>query len=205
MTFKVDYRNPLLEIRWIDLPPTGVHYGANLANLTMQTVRNTPFMAAFFRHDQDDSVSYSYQLPHNWVIGSDIKPHMHFVPHGTTGGNVVISGQYTFTSAKNDGLALPENADWTTFKVTKTIETANLFKEHVVSVPVNVPSVSWLGQSSHLHILWKRPGQSDTDDTFTSSNPTGTQQANIQLVSFDAHVQIRTLGTTQEFPTGTYI
>jgi hypothetical protein len=136
-------------------------------------------------------------MPHNWVLGSEVRPHLHFRPHGTTGGVIVIDGYYAWSYLAY-GQALPQLSGWTTFRQTKTILNSEMFYELAISLPSIVPP-SWAGRSAHLQIFFRRPGFSDSGDTFTSSNPTGTGQANLELISFDAHVLIDGFGSVYEF------
>lgn len=187
--------------RWNDLfPNPNTVVGTASAALTYQSVRDTPFLAAFFRNDQDDNLSFSYQMPHDWVLGSTLRSHMHFIPHGTAGGDVVINGYYCFTGLNGGSTALPQLSGWTSFRVVKTLVVGDMFKEQVISLPNIVPP-SWASNSAHLHIFWQRPGSSDAGDTFESNNPgPGQVAANVQLVSFDTHyLRDGRLGTLYEF------
>lgn len=177
--------------RWVDLfPNPNSVMGAASASLTVQTVRDTPFLAQFFRADQDDNLSFSYQLPHNWIVGSPVRPHMHFIPHGSATGVLVVEGRYCWTNV-NNGLSMPAWANWTSFRVTKTITPSDQYKELYISLPDVLPPLN-VGKSAHLHIFWQRPGASDSGDTYDKTrgadNPTGLDVCNIELVSFDAHV-----------------
>jgi hypothetical protein len=183
--------------RWIDLYPMPPVAGLNTSALTIQAVRDTPFIASFFSRSQNDSVSLTYQMPHNWITGSIVNVHLHCIPHGTAGGVVVIDGQYAWTYLGYSG-TLPQNSGWTTYRVTRSIAVGDLFTEIAISVPDITPP-SWAKASACLHVFWRRPASTDAGDTFESNNPTGSGAANLQLVSFDAHVQVAGFGTTNTF------
>lgn len=184
-------------LKWVDLFPTQFFDGAGSASVLIQNVRDTPFRAAFMQHNQDDNVSYTYQMPHHWAF-TPVDAHMHFIPHGTVGGDLVLTGYYCWTKYQTD--PLPPLSGWTPFRTVITIQTANLYKEHAVAIvpPIARPNSSY-NESSLLHIYWSR-ASSDPGDTFKSSNPSGTAAANVQLCSFDAHVQVYGPGSTIQYP-----
>lgn len=182
---------------WVDLFPFPWIEGSGASALTVQTTRDTRFRAPFFRHDQDDSISYVYQMRHDWVVGSAVRPHIHVIPHGAAGGVVVFSGEYAWTQI-GEGQVLPPLAGWTTFRVTRTVLATELFQEIPISIG-NVVPPSWAKRSAHLHMHWTRPGSSDAGDTFTSGNPTGNASSNLQLVSADCHILVEAPGSLTEF------
>jgi hypothetical protein len=185
--------------RWIDLPPASVSMGAGLAALTQQTIRDTPAPYDFFRHDQIDRFSLRYQMPHHWVVGSVLRPHAHVIPCGPDAGVVVLSGRLAWTHI-GSGHKLPAWSGWTPFRATKSILAADQYDEIVIGIG-DVTPPSWASWSSHLHVVWERPGGAggDADDTYESANPDGVGAANLALASFDCHALIEGDGTRLEF------
>lgn len=193
--------------RWVDLFPVPYLQSPATAALTQEVIGTSLYRANFFQQAQDDSVSMCYQMPHTWVIGSSVRPHMHFIPHGTapTDGYLAIDGYYAWTYIGDTTLTIPTaTANWTYFQARKQIVTENLFTEMVISPGYISPPASWttssIGRSAHLHLFWRRPGSLYPDlDTFDSLKPIGIGAANIQLVSFDCHVLVKGTGSVNEF------
>lgn len=193
--------------RWMDLFPVPYIQGTSTAALTTGAVRDSLFRANFFSSTQNDDVSFSYQMPHNWVIGSSVRPHLHFIPHGTGSedGYLVMDGYYSWTYIGNDTLQIPQQASWTYFRTKMYISSADFFEEKVISTDYIAPPTSFTtnsyGRSAHLHIFWRRPATLDSEDNFISLNPTGggVANANIQVVSFDCHVLVKGSGSVNEY------
>jgi len=184
---------------WDDVPPNYASAGSGTAELTVKAFRNTGAEYQFFRHDQIDSYHLRYQMPHRWVVGSMIRPHMHFIPTANGSGTVVISGRYAWTQI-GSGQALPSLAGWTSFRVTRAITPADLDQEIVLGIGQLTPP-AWAKRSAHFHILWQRPGGAggDVGDTYETGDADGLGAANLALVSFDCHALLDASGSVDEF------
>jgi hypothetical protein len=80
---------------WNDLVGS-VTVGQGAGALTTEVYRDTPFRMSFFRHDQDDALSFIYQMSHQWQAGTIVRPHVHVIPmvDPVATQNVYIIGQY---------------------------------------------------------------------------------------------------------------
>jgi hypothetical protein len=168
--------------RWDDLAPNRASVGSAAAAPTVQAYRDTPMQYEFLRHDQDDTFYFQWQMSHRWVVGTDVNPHIHVVPCGNVTGN-----------------ALPANAGWTQFASTHTVNGSDQYLELPMSMAGHITPPAWADHSAHLHVVVRRAGN-DPLDTYTASNPSGTAQANLALISVDCHVLNYPDGTIFEFP-----
>ncbi len=184
---------------WNDLVG-GVTQGNNVAALTTEVYRDTPFIMSFFRHGQNDSLSFIYQMSHQWQAGTVVRPHVHVIPmvDPASTQNVYIVGQYAWLSTTR---ALPANADWTQFTVIVPINPGDAFLEKIVDVTggVGITPPADIDESDMLCVFFERNG-ANVLDTYTTSKASGTAQANLGLVSFDCHYQGQKIGSLVEFP-----
>ena len=126
------------------------------------------------------------QMPHAWVEGSAIKPHVHWQKTTSASGNVLWRFSY-----KMAPIGEVMDAAFTDVDVTTTVagtpdnDTAN---EHLIS---SFSELSMTGKSLSDMILIKlsRIG-GDASDTYA---------ADARLLEFDIHYQINSLGSEQEF------
>ena len=51
-----------------------------------------------FDKDTDEEVFFSVQVPHDWKLGSDLRPHIHWSPSTTGGGSVTWKLEYTIAA-----------------------------------------------------------------------------------------------------------
>ena len=76
------YNNRLPLARWTDLLPTSVATGKSSA--PSFTAYNGNHEAYEFPYNNTKSLMIAFQMPHGWVYGSDIIPHIHFYFSGLT-------------------------------------------------------------------------------------------------------------------------
>lgn len=185
---------------WADLQG-GVTQGQAVSVLTVEAYRDTPFVMSFFRSGQNDSLSFVYQMSHEWKPGTIVRPHVHTIPMANPAvqQNVRVIGQYAWTFESI--LALPANVGWTTFQVDVPINPGDAFVEKVIDVTGGVgitPPASVL-ESGFLLVYFQRNG-ANVADTYNTGKAGGTALANLALLSFDCHFQSQKVGTQIEFP-----
>lgn len=198
--YPADNRGPLAvrQTGWNDLLG-GVEQGAGASALTHEVFRDTPFLMSFFRANQNDSLSFSYQMSHGWLPGTTVHPHVHVIPmaNPAVAQNVYMIGQYAWIDVGSG--KLPANAGWTVMPPTVlTINPGEDFEEKIISLPAIVPPAA-MKESAILLFYIQRNG-ANVLDTYTTAKVGGTASANLGLLSFDCHIQVEKSGTQEEFP-----
>jgi hypothetical protein len=183
---------------WNDLAGS-VQAGAGVSALTTEVYRDTPFLMSFFRHDQNDSLSFIYQMSHAWQPGTVVRPHVHVVPMAdpVATQNVYIIGQYAWGSTTR---VLPANASWTAFTITFAINPGDAFQVKVIDTTnaTGITPPADIDESDILCVYFQRNG-ANVLDTYTTGKTGGTAAANLGLLSFDCHFQIQKVGSLTEF------
>jgi len=179
---------------WDDLQRT-FQDGAGAAALTTEKFRDTDLRMGFFRSNQDDELSFEYQMPHTWDPRDEVRPHLHVVPMANGSGNVRFTGHYYWA---RPNVAIPALASWTTFTVDTAFIAADQYQEKFIILPYTTAPTG-TNESAVLLIALKRPGSSDAADTYDTAKDHGTVQANIGLLSADLHFRPVKLGTETEF------
>lgn len=59
---------------------------------------STGVYALAFDKDTDEEVFFDIQLPHNWKLGTDLHPHVHWAPSNTNTGDVTWKLEYTIAT-----------------------------------------------------------------------------------------------------------
>lgn len=174
------------EPHWRDLQGS-VAEGSGGAALTFAAFRDTPFKLASFRNAQNDELHMVYQMPHAWVPGTEIHPHIHVVPLTDPAAEQVVrfDGYYVFVA---HGSEVPALASWTVLRADLTLQVGAVNKPRIVPLAVVTPPASSV-ESDMLLLYVKRSG-SDAVDTYTG---------NLAVLSVDAHLQVQKMGTLTEF------
>lgn len=182
---------------WDDVQGT-VQQGNATAALTAETYSDTPFIAYFMRHDQDDTLHYSFQMPHSWDPTSEVRFHIHVVPmvNPASTQQTYFSGAYCWTTA---GGAFPTNTSWTYFTASLSVGTTAALTQSIVSMFHTTPP-SGAQESSFLNIMFMRKGSDNTNDTYTTSKSGGTAQANLCILGADVHFKKNKAGTPNPLP-----
>jgi len=180
--------------RWDDLQGS-ITEGDAKGALTWELYRDTPLKMAFFRHNQDDQLSFAWQLPHKWRPGTAVRPHLHCVPMASSAGNLYFSWSYCWAVY---GSVIPSNSSWTTGTTTKAIASGDQYKHIIVDFSSISPPVG-AKESSVLLFFVSRLG-TNILDTYDGSKTGGTAAANLGLLSADMHYQSTKYGTEQEYP-----
>lgn len=189
--------------RWQDFRPNVVSVGSAAAALTRQVITVGGFLFDHFAFNQDDTLCFSFQMKHEWVIGTPIRPHIHAIPtsavvgsDATVLGNVYTHWRWAWTCI-GSGLKFPIGAAIEEQYITTPITIGDQLEEITIG-PTLTPPVGF-GLSGHLHIEVSRLGLSAAQDTYHSSANTGIAAANLALASVDAHALVKSTGSKEEF------
>jgi hypothetical protein len=163
---------------------------------------DTLFNAYFMRHDQDDLLSFVYQMPHGWDPSSSVRPHLHIIPMAdpASNENVYFNGRYIWTAARSTPITT--SLGWTPFTATFTVSGTgqSWLTQSVVSLFEATAPLGARVESAILMMYVRREGGS-VNDTYTTSKPgAGTAQANLLIASADCHVRKVKPGTIVEYP-----
>ena len=122
-----------------------------------------------------------FQMPHNWKIGSDIYPHIHWSKSSPNAGVCNWQMKYKWC---NIGDVMP--AFSALAKGTEEVANSNVADKHAL---MKWPAISGVGKtlSSMVCIFLERVN--DGDDTFTGNG---------NLYEIDIHYQIDSMGSRQE-------
>jgi hypothetical protein len=159
--------------------------GVGTGLLTSEVYRDTVFVMNFFRHDQDDSLSLSVQMPTRKKLSYPLTEiHIHCIPMVTPSSspqNVYFQIDYSW---QNIGLAFPLAASWVSANVTMPVATGDEFKTKEFVLASNIPAPTGETYDSLFLIRVARLGTSGSD-TYNTNKAGGTAQANLGLVSVD--------------------
>lgn len=167
----------------------GAQQGSVIAALTADAYRDTVFPMSFFRHDQDDTIGFTFQFSHRKKLGSALDSvHIHYVPMvapTSSPENVYWAYQYAWAKV---GDVIPAVATWTTGNVTMPVVTADAFKHSYYTLVANIAAPASETYSSILLFVlqWLGTNLLDTYST-AKATPPGTAQANLGLLYVDAH------------------
>ena len=171
--------NPAVQQLWEDLrfPATSINPAGAPGPMGFDTT-NIAFTASA---TGTESVAIVAQIPHAWLEGSDIEPHVHWQPTTTGAGNVVWQLQYKWTN--------PHEADAGSFTTINILEPAG-----GTSLRHNIGSfgnISGTGKviSSLLTCIISRLG-SDALDTYA---------ATALLKEFDIHYKSDSVGSVGQY------
>jgi hypothetical protein len=181
--------------RWEDLFALVVAEPDGPTSLTHEPYRDTGFYMRFFKSSQNDKIFMSYQMSHGWNYGA-IRPHMHWVAMGSGSGNVIF--EYEYVWAGFEGI-IPDSTGWTSGSVTASLTPWDQYRAQVVefgTVP-GLPESS--GSSALLFFAVSRPGAANPGDTYDASKDHLTATANVGILFFDLHYQIRSAGSITEY------
>jgi hypothetical protein len=130
-----------------------------------------------FTPDATKTLTYIMQLPHSWVEGSTITPHVHWSPDNTDNKNIFWRLSYRWTNIGSVIGAFSADDD----KVVAVAGTDDLHTKQ------DFTAIAGTGKtiSSLLEFKLSRMGGEGTD-TFTG---------NAIVKSFDVHIQKNTLGS----------
>jgi len=163
---------------WDDLraPASAINPPGGVSDPTRDTV--TPGL--LFSAGSDEIVHIIMQMPHSWLEGSEIRPHVHWAPTNTNTGSVVWQLEYQVVGI-GDAIG-----SWSTLSVTDPADGTD--GKHQLA------SFSGISMTGHTlsTILLCRLSRLGTDGADTYND-------DARLLEFDIHYQIDGLGSIQEF------
>lgn len=189
-----DYREAPFDERWDDLYAF-IDEGVGPAQLTYEAYRDTGFFMRFFRHNQDDSIFMTFQMPHAWDTSTAIHPHAHVVPMSSGSGLVKLNYAYAWFNVSTE---FPDSTGWTSGSVSASYTPADQFKQTIIDFGYLTPSIQ--RESSILVFKVERQGSSDVSDTYSTNKTGGTAAANLGILFFDLHYQKIKAGSVDEYP-----
>jgi hypothetical protein len=181
--------------RWDDLIGAP-DIGNRAAALTQEVFRDTALLLLHFRHDQDDSLHYVYQLPHKWRTTTAVRVHLHVMPLADPASteNAYFSGYYTWAPVNFS--PVPAVASWTPFTATMAVANGEIYKHKIAEIAViNAPASPTPSTCLFLYLIREGTNVLDTYDTGKGS---GTPAANLALLSSDLHYRAQRFGTILE-------
>lgn len=186
-----------IEGRWDD-QQGDISQGTGGAALTYENFWDTPFKQYFFRYNQNDSLSFRFQLSHQWRRGTEAHCHLHCTLCADPPANqdMIFNGYYVWVPNNEK---TPSLAGWTPFNVVYTVNNGDIYDEVLIPLFYATPPVT-AKESSILKVFMQRQGTSVLD-TYDTNKPWGTGSANLALDSFDIHYIKDKTGTINEIPT----
>ena len=179
----------LITIRWDDLRVAAetTRVGASAPDFDTFITGTKVF---WFDNGTDQEVHFSVQIPHNWAVGTDIYPHVHWVPKTTADGNpanqkVRWGLEYTWANYS------------TVFPAVQTVYAIN-----------HIPDDANVVQNKHYMTRFAAitPG-ADQDEISTmmvcrlfrdANDAADNYEHDAGLLEFDIHYQIDGFGSVQE-------
>jgi hypothetical protein len=125
----------------------------------------------------EEQLFFETQLPHGYVEGTDLTPHVHWATMDANAGNVIWQMHYTITAIGN---VYPPA---TPLETPPTATPGVAYKETLTDFPVI--SGAGLSISSVLHVCFRRK----------TSDPLDTYAGVCAFSSFDFHLQVNSLGS----------
>jgi len=166
---------------WDDLRFPAVSLRAGSATPSWSTFKDGT-NAWHFSKVSDNEVEFAVQLPHAWLEGSDIEPHVHWCPSDTDTGDVTWKLEYTWanifdTFGATTTIAVTDAADGTAYK-------------HQLA---DFAAISGTGKTmSSMLICRLFRDVSDADDYDNDAI----------LLEIDFHIQIDSFGSKEEYVKG---
>lgn len=168
--------------RWDDL--TFPASSLNPSGQQVAATYNPDLVCYTFNATQPQTIGGSVQMPHSWVSGSELRPHLHWGCDTSAPGNVVWFFEYQLREV-NDVNPFNFNQWLNSTAIVAAHGAANLHKIAAL------PPISGSGYSRSAVLIWRltRNGQ-DTADTYPG---------NASLWAFDFHYLINSFGTVNEY------
>lgn len=189
-----EYHEAPFDHRWDDLIAV-IDEGTGPAQLTYEAYRNTGFFMRFFRHNQDDNVFMTYQLPHQWDISTAVSLHAHIVPMASGSGTAKFDFAYSWIKVDAE---MPAANGWTSGSISFIVTPDMQYRQKILSIATVAPTDQ--DESSILVLKVERPGASNATDMYITNKDHGTTSANIGVLSFDLHYQKSKAGTILQLP-----
>lgn len=185
-----------VEGRWDDLRQNP-RQGNAASALTNEVYRDTPLLLLHFRHDQNDSLHFEFQMSHRWRGDTNVHPHIHVIPLADPASDEYAYFEGYYTWAPIGFSPIPALAGWTPFNATLTVSPGDVYKHKALGLATVAPPVSPT-PSSVLLLYVQRSGTSGSD-TYDTNKGSGTPAANLAIVSSDVHFRAEKIGTLTEY------
>lgn len=187
--------------QWDDLQGP-VSQAGGVSALTFEAYRDAPFLAYHMRHDQDDTLYYTYQLKHAWKRGTAAHLHAHYTPLATwTPGAAIkyVGWEVSHYWAISD-LEIPVATSWTVTPVQMPVLPTDQFKSLLFEL-IDFTPPTGAKESSLILVRIRRLGSTGVTDTYNDNKVGGTTAANLVVWDFDVHIQLDKPGTATMLPT----
>ncbi len=191
-----EYHEAPFDNRWDDLYAF-IDEGTGPAALTYEQYRDTGFFMRFFRHNQNDNIFMTYQMPHAWNNETDVYPHAHVIPMAAGSGTVIFDYAYCWSQVNSGTFAA--GSGWTSGSVSSSYSTDDQYVQRIITLGA-VPPLSTAHESDILVIKIERPGSTDDTDTYVTGKDHQTAAANLGILFFDLHYRKIKAGTITQAP-----
>lgn len=170
---------------WIDLQPAYVTSNTTAPNNPSFTIYNGGNLAAyeFVGVSSTKQMYFGFQMPHGWIEGSTIFPHLHlYIPSDATGGAVKFYMEYSWENVGSTG-----SETVTTISNATNYAANTVYKNEIMSLTSGAGIVGTGKTISSVLMcrIWR--DATDVGDTFASS---------VWLKSIDIHVEQDMIGST---------
>lgn len=179
------------DIKWDDLRVT-LDNGSNAAQINTIPGISGPQLW-YFRNDQGvEAMSFQVQLPHAWVEGTTIYPHLHWTPRGNNAsGNVEWNLEYSW--ANYDPTTIQVFPSVTTSTVVASPASGNFVQNghYITALTAANAGIAGTGKkisSVLICRIWRN-----------SSNGADTYNDDAGVLFMDFHIQINSWGSRQEY------
>lgn len=147
---------------------------------------NTTYGWYEFAHNQDEYVFFQFQLPHDWALGTDLKPHVHWMKTTSAAGEVEWQLDYRWAK-----IGQVMDAAWTTLSdMTPDVDDNDTQYSHALTGLGTIATGSTVDISDMLICKLTRLGSSYSGASHYT--------AAAALLEFDIHYQ-RDIGSVQEY------
>jgi len=179
------------DVKWDDLRVT-LDNGSNAAQIN--TIPGIPGPQLwYFRNGQSvEAMSFQVQLPHTWVEGTTIYPHIHWVPRGgNVSGNVEWNLDYSWVNY--DPATIQVFPAATTTTVVASPASGNFIQNGHYKIPLTTGNAGINGAGKKISSvlicrIWRDSG-----------NASDTYNEDAGLLFLDFHIQINSFGSRQEY------
>jgi hypothetical protein len=140
----------------------------------------------FFEEDSTEELHFTLQIPHAWKIGTNLRPHLHFIPSDDSAGDVVWGLEYAVTDV--DGVF----GNTTIMTNANTIESGSSFNHSIGTFggEIDMSAYDQDGDVSTMIIGRVFRSGTDSEDTY---------DALVGLLEIDFHYQIDSFGSFEEY------
>jgi len=142
----------------------------------------------YFDPNVEEELYFAVQLPHNWMIGSDIEPHVHWIPEGNGAVSELVSWGLEYTWADIGGVF-----GNTTILYSNThfpADSAFVDGKHYIT---GLGSISGTGKTFSSMLICR------VFRDATGSGETDSYTSDAGLLEVDFHYQVDSFGTNEEY------